>query len=150
MTAPRIVDCTGAHVSVLSALHALCFADPWSEKAMADLLAMPGAFGLISLDGEDPTGFILCRGAAGEGEVITLGVVPTARGRGIGAGLIVAAAGRARTAGLRRLFLEVAEDNKAARALYGGAGFSEVGRRGAYYARPDGPAVDALILALDL
>ncbi|MFA4893699.1 GNAT family N-acetyltransferase, partial [Brevundimonas sp.] len=52
--------------------------------------------------------------------------------------------------GARRLFLEVAEDNEAARALYGRAGFSEAGRRPRYYARADGSRRDALLLALDL
>jgi ribosomal-protein-alanine N-acetyltransferase len=60
-------------------------------------------------------------------------------------GLVLAVAG-----GAERMFLEVAEDNAAARALYARAGFAEAGRRRGYYARPDGPAADALVLALDL
>ena len=53
-------------------------------------------------------------------------------------------------AGAVRLFLEVAEDNVAARALYERAGFGQIGRRKAYYAAPDGGRTDALVLALDL
>jgi ribosomal-protein-alanine N-acetyltransferase len=52
--------------------------------------------------------------------------------------------------GATRLFLEVADDNAAALALYARAGFSEAGRRPGYYARPDGVRQDALILALNL
>jgi ribosomal-protein-alanine N-acetyltransferase len=52
--------------------------------------------------------------------------------------------------GATRLFLEVADDNAAALALYARAGFSEAGRRPGYYARPDGGRQDALILALNL
>ena len=49
------------------------------------------------------------------------------------------------------MFLEVAEDNRAARALYAAAGFASVGRRPAYYARPGAAdAVAALILRRDL
>ena len=59
---------------------------------------------------------------------------------------IVAAA----QAGAVRLFLEVAEDNAAARALYDRAGFRPIGRRKAYYARPDGGRTDALVLGRDL
>jgi ribosomal-protein-alanine N-acetyltransferase len=44
------------------------------------------------------------------------------------------------------LFLEVAEPNMAARALYAGAGAKDVGRRRRYYA--DG--ADALVLRIDL
>ena len=49
----------------------------------------------------------------------------------------------------RKVFLEVAEDNAAARALYAKLGFQEIGRRRAYYKRPGG-AVDALTLGLEL
>ena len=44
--------------------------------------------------------------------------------------------------GAERLILEVSAGNDAARALYRGAGFTEIGRRRAYY--PDGS--DALVL----
>jgi ribosomal-protein-alanine N-acetyltransferase len=44
------------------------------------------------------------------------------------------------------MFLEVAEGNAAARALYGAAGFAEAGRRRRYYA--DGG--DALVLRREL
>jgi ribosomal-protein-alanine N-acetyltransferase len=44
------------------------------------------------------------------------------------------------------VLLEVAEDNVAARALYGAAGFLEVGNRPAYYRRRSGPTVAALTL----
>lgn len=55
-----------------------------------------------------------------------------------------------RAASTKRLFLEVAEDNRAALALYRSLGFSEVGRRKRYYERPGAAAVDALVLALAL
>jgi ribosomal-protein-alanine N-acetyltransferase len=44
------------------------------------------------------------------------------------------------------MFLEVAEDNAAALALYTAAGFATTGRRRAYYRRPGGLLVDALML----
>jgi len=48
--------------------------------------------------------------------------------------------------GARKIFLEVAEDNAAALALYLGAGYSEIGRGAGYYRRADRPAVAALVL----
>src|SRR5690606_39301837 len=48
-------------------------------------------------------------------------------------------------AGVRRCFLEVADDNRAAQALYAGFGFSIVGRRPGYYGQGEA-ARDALVL----
>jgi ribosomal-protein-alanine N-acetyltransferase len=56
----------------------------------------------------------------------------------------------ARKAEARRLFLEVAESNGAAIALYKQTGFADVGRRKAYYVRAGAPPEDALMLALEL
>jgi ribosomal-protein-alanine N-acetyltransferase len=56
----------------------------------------------------------------------------------------------ARRAEVKRLFLEVAADNAAALRLYKGLGFAAVGRRKAYYRRPGGQPVDAVVLALAL
>jgi len=56
---------------------------------------------------------------------------------------------RAAALGAERMFLEVAEGNVAARALYARAGFSEAGRRRGYYSRNDGSREDALVLALN-
>ena len=56
-----------------------------------------------------------------------------------------AAAGCAAVAGAQSLWLEVAQDNAAALALYAAVGFEVIGRRPAYYRRAKG-AVDALTL----
>jgi|TARA_B100001964_G_C14071093_1_gene525917 ribosomal-protein-alanine N-acetyltransferase len=54
-------------------------------------------------------------------------------------------AGQAQDLGAGELFLEVAEDNGAALALYAGAGFVQVGRRQGYY-QGAGGARAALVL----
>ncbi|MEO5336348.1 MAG: GNAT family N-acetyltransferase [Magnetospirillum sp. WYHS-4] len=131
-----------AHAALLAALHAPCFSDGWPESAFRDLLAMPGAFALLAADG----GFILCRQAADEAEIITLAVLPERRRAGLGRTLVEAARAEAARRGAATMFLEVAADNPAARVLYESLGFREAGRRKGYYARPGGPAVDALVL----
>lgn len=128
--------------AVLAELHRSCFAAPWSETEFAALLGQPGVVAAAEAEG-----FILIRVAADEAEILTLAVRPDARRRGLGRRLVEAGARAAAGRGAARLFLEVAEDNVAARALYGAAGFVEAGRRRAYYPRPEGPAADALILA---
>jgi ribosomal-protein-alanine N-acetyltransferase len=52
--------------------------------------------------------------------------------------------------GAARLFLEVAEDNSPARALYESAGFAETGRRRGYYARDGAAPVNAFLLEKQL
>ena len=121
-------------------------ADSWSAAAFARLLAMPGAFALVAARDEVPAGLVLARVAADEAEIITLGVAPQARRRGIGRLLAGAAAARAAESGAVRLFLEVAAANTAAQHLYQALGFRKVGRRARYY--PDG--TDAVVLARPL
>ncbi|MBY0338017.1 MAG: GNAT family N-acetyltransferase [Acetobacteraceae bacterium] len=102
------------------------------------MLGLPGAIGWL----RDGQGFILARVAADEAEILTLAVVPEARRQGVATALVEAACAAALLAGARVMFLEVAEDNGAARALYAALGFAVAGRRRGYY----GPGRDALLL----
>jgi ribosomal-protein-alanine N-acetyltransferase len=133
------VPAGAAQAPALAALHAECFppAEAWSAEAIAGLMAMPGVAAL-HCPGE---GFLLFRVAAEEAEILTLAVRPEARRRGVGRALLSAAMAAASGAGARRMLLEVAATNRAARALYEGAGFVTAGVRRRYYA--DG--TDALI-----
>ena len=63
-----------------------------------------------------------------------------------GDGLLQAALEAAEREGAKAVYLEVAEDNVAARRLYASHGFEEAGRRRAYYPRAGAGAVDALVL----
>ena len=133
----------------LAAIHAEAFDDPWSADAIAGVLAAPGAFALAIGEPGPLVGFVLCRRTADEAEILTLAVRPADRRRGLAATLLNASIALVTVAGATSMFLEVAEDNPAALALYAGAGFVDVGRRPDYYARPAG-AVAARILRRDL
>ena len=130
--------------ALLAAMHESAFEAPWGEAEIAALLTGPGGFAVIARE-DEPAGFILCRAVGGEAEILTLAVKPQARGRGLGRALVEAAFGLARQAGADAMFLEVAEDNEAAIALYQTAGFRLAGRRPGYYRRDDG-ATDALVM----
>ena len=134
----------------MAALHAETFERPWGEAAFSQALATPHGAGFAALQGQDWLGFILLQGLgtpiagrAGEAEILTLGVHPEARRRGIGSRLIA----HARTQlSLGKILLEVAADNQAALALYAASGFQSDGRRPAYYKNPDGSRVDAILM----
>ena len=100
----------------------------WSEAQLADELARPDGHVLVALD-RGLLGHAVGRDLAGEGEVLSIVVAPEARRRGLGSALLLAL--------LERLegptFLEVRASNVAARGLYAGHGFAEVGVRPRYY-----------------
>ena len=150
-SAPLAIRPTGPFdLTLLAELHAACFAERWDAPALASLLAMPGALaflasGPIGRD-EEPLGFVLLRAIAGEAEIISIGVRPEARRRGIGRRLLEAALAAAAAGGAERLFLEVAADNYQALGLYLSHDFTEVGRRPNYYQR-NGGGIMALVLS---
>ena len=140
----RAVPPEGA--AALGRLHAAAFDRPWPAAEIEALARSPGVCVLAAEDAQGQAlGFVMARRVADEAEILTLAVAPAARRRGVARALVEAAAGL----GANRLFLEVAADNAAARALYAVAGFAEVGRRRGYYPRADGPAADALVLRRD-
>ncbi|MBV1886839.1 MAG: GNAT family N-acetyltransferase, partial [Parvibaculaceae bacterium] len=105
-------------------------------------------------------GFIMVRAGGGEAEILTICVVPAARGQRLGERLITTALAHLlafgepispdpenATKGVP-LFLEVAESNQAARALYVRMGFEIVGKRPNYYRHEDGRQETALMMKL--
>ncbi len=133
-----------AHAAVLAAIHGAAFPRAaWGAGAFQVQLEMHSVLGLLDSRG----GFALLRITADEAEILTLGVLPAMRRRGIARDLLDDGIRRVCALGARTLFLEVGVGNRPARALYEAAGFREVGRRPSYYATGE----DALILraALD-
>ena len=145
------------HVEVMAALHTESFDEGWSAGSFDTTLRMPGAYGFVAVRREDdePLGFALFRAAlsgegGGEAEVLTIATRPQARGQGIARVLMEQGVDLARELGVQTMFLEVAADNGLALGLYQSLGFQQTGRRKAYYARPGGPRVDALVMAYDV
>ena len=154
------VQAAGAcDVALLAELNRLCFhvsegegfvGAPWSARSLAEVLALPGAFGLLASEGDQPVGFLLGQSLFEEAEVLSLGVLAGRRRAGHGRRLLTAATAEAARRGARRLQLEVAEDNRIARTFYEALGFVLAGRRRNYYLTPDGRTLDALLFARPL
>jgi ribosomal-protein-alanine N-acetyltransferase len=126
----------------LAALHALCFTTPrpWSAGEFAALLESRGIF-LIT----HRNGFALGRIAGPEAELLTIAVHPAAQNAGHGRYLMDEFLCKAATIGAKDIFLEVAENNAAAIALYVKSGFKKVAKRKQYFKQINGPALTALI-----
>lgn len=130
----------------LAAMHRACFPDdPWDADALERILGLSGSFGHLAWQDDNPIGFILARDLGDEAEILSLGVLPACRRRGIGRALLAAVAAEAAARHSGAIVLEVAADNDAARRLYAAFGFVAAGRRPRYYRRIAGTA-DALIL----
>lgn len=135
---------TAAHAEALAAIHAAAFPpdEVWSATVISLHVGLPGGYGFV-----DPRGaMVLARTVMDEAEILTLAVHPAARRQGLGRDLLQAAMQRAAETDAQTMFLEVAEENVAARTLYAKCGFAEVGRRKRYYANGD----DALVMRVTL
>jgi ribosomal-protein-alanine N-acetyltransferase len=146
-----IVPMAVRHIDALMAYERDMFGtEAWSARGYRDELADTELRYYVAA--EDDAGALL--GWAGvyvvadSAEVLTVGVVPTARRHGIARLLLARLLDEARRRGAREVFLEVRVDNTAALALYDREGFARVGRRRGYY---DHGRVDAVVMrrALD-
>ena len=121
-------------------LHAKCFPEkPWSGQDFEDL-KKSGCEVIASQNG-----FVVYRQTLDEAEIITIGVHPEARRTGIATAMLGIVEGELCKNGVKTLFLEVAENNHPARALYEQNGYVQIGVRPKYY---DG--VDAIMMKKDL
>ena len=136
----------------VAVLHAASFARPWSVLEVEQLIRDPSVIGHAATDGRNSAviGFILTRVAADEAEIISVAVGKSERGRGIARQLVAANLAEAASRNVGSVFLEVDEQNTAARALYDRLGFQPVGMRTAYYRKPDGTAATAIVMRLDM
>lgn len=146
----RVDSARPAAAAEIAALHGASFARGWSTDEIEGLLADRAVVADVlraSAGNAAIAGFSLSRVAADEAELLTIAVARRWRGKGGSRELLARHMARVAAAGAKRIFLEVDEDNVAARALYARFGFHEVGRRAAYYTRADGGRGNALILA---
>lgn len=138
-------ELTVCDAKAMAAIHAVCFDRGWPELDMAVHLQKDTCFGA----GEPLISFIICRQSADQAEILTIATTPEEQGTGQAKQILSGAMSSLKQQGVRTLFLEVAEDNMPAQALYRRAGFTQMGRRPAYYRRAGG-RVAALTFSKDL
>ena len=113
----------------------------WAERSLEESADSATGVALVSESLGEITGFVLGRHIGDEAEILNLATLPEKRRRGEGRALLEKALAEFQTRGVRRVFLEVRESNVKAIAFYKKHGFSEAGRRKAYYREPEEAAL---------
>lgn len=121
-------------------------ANRWGEQAWSDELAARDRLILVGRENDTLVAVATFQISDEVADLHRVIVTPGHRGRGLARQLMVAGIDWASAMGARRMLLEVAEDNLAARRLYEKYGFTTIARRPRYY----GDGADALVLALEL
>ena len=138
---------TAAHLLQVAELEALCFADPWSEKAL-ELLVGNEAYGAVCLQ----DGRVMAYGgilwAPFEGQITNIATHPDARRCGMGAAILehLIEVAKARP-DCEQLSLEARVSNIPAISLYERYGFLQMGIRRGFYKHP---TEDAYVMCLSL
>ncbi len=154
MPSVKLLPVGAALHMVIAVLHQRCFDDGWTSYTVGEVMRMTGAFGYVAVleaeEEETPIGFALACGTFDEWELLSIAVLPAHRRIGAARQLLNAMLAGTRARGGDKLFLEVAEDNFAARRLYEAYGFVQIGRRPGYYKRHAAPPMAALTMRRDL
>ena len=147
---PVLSEAASRDAAAIAALHAASFRRGWSEQEVEGLLTDRAVIAHRALTGAKLTGFIMSRLAADEAEILSVAVARAGQGRGLARALLNLHMRRLAGLGVKAVFLEVDEHNKAAIRLYRRAGFGEVSRRPNYYPGATATPAAALVLRRDL
>lgn len=128
-------------------LHAAAFDKPWSAAALAEIFSLPGTLAMGVETDADLRAFISIQIVGDEGDIQTLAVQPASRRQGLASKLLLRSHDVLGQRGVKRIMLDVAEDNHAARALYSALGYRMDGKRPGYYRRGPKSRIDAVLMS---
>ena len=121
---------------------------PWSASQYKEEFSSPTRHFVVALDdAQSIIGYagVFAPGGA-EADVLTVGVIPSQRGKGIARQLMALITDWAKQQGSIAMMLEVKVDNLEAIGLYESLGYSKLNVRKDYF----GAGLDALVMRLDL
>jgi ribosomal-protein-alanine N-acetyltransferase len=130
---------------LLADIHGRCFDDGWSVRDFQEILSQDVFFGFLGSEKKIAAGFIVGKMVCDEIEIITFCVLPEFRNRGVGKTLIAEIENQARNNSVKKIFLEVSENNAPAKKIYERLGYAEISKRFAYYRTKNGDS-DALVM----
>lgn len=147
---PLIEPATLRDAQRLAQLHAASFHRSWGEGEFEGMIAERNTLVHRLRLGRKIIGFAISRIGADEAEILSIAIDADKRGRGLSRNLLLTHLGHLAGRGVRRIFLEVEENNAPARRLYERCGFAVVGRRERYYQQASGEQLNALLMRRDL
>jgi ribosomal-protein-alanine N-acetyltransferase len=121
---------------------------PWSASQYKEEFSSPTRHFVVALDeAQNIVGYagVFAPGGA-EADILTVGVVPSHRGKGIAKALIAQITDWANSQGSTAMMLEVKTDNSEAIGLYESLGYSTLNIRKDYF----GAGLDAQVMRLEL
>jgi ribosomal-protein-alanine N-acetyltransferase len=121
---------------------------PWSASQYREEFSSPTRHFVVAVDdAESIIGYagVFAPGQA-EADILTVGVVPNHRGKGIAKALMALLTDWARAQGSTAMMLEVKVDNSEAIGLYQSLGYSKLNIRKDYF----GAGLDAQVMRLEL
>jgi [ribosomal protein S18]-alanine N-acetyltransferase len=121
---------------------------PWSTSQYKEEFSAPTRYFVVAEDeAKNIIGYagVFAPGGA-EADVLTVGVVPEQRGKGVARRLMALVTEWADQQGSTAMMLEVKVDNLEAIGLYESLGYSKLNTRKDYF----GPGLDALVMRLEL
>ena len=121
---------------------------PWSASQYKEEFSSPTRHVVVAVDADQKIiGYagVFAPGAA-EADILTVGVVPEHRGKGVAKALMALIANWAKEQGTTAMMLEVKTDNLQAIGLYESLGYSTLNIRKDYF----GAGLDAQVMRLEL
>lgn len=136
-----------ADVKGIAAIEQTCFSSPWNYETIEhEINESNTAHYFVAYSDGKLAGYIGVWILLDECQINKVAVLPEYRNKGVAKAILLQIIDSTRKRGTRRWMLEVRANNKAAQALYSGAGFVKVGLRKAYY---DNPVDDAVLMNLE-
>ena len=135
-----------ADVDEVHALEQRVYPHPWSHGNFTDSLAS-GYHGWVLRDDDGAlVGYFLLMEVVDEAHLLNVAVDADRQGQGIGRYLLDKVMACARGLSMESVLLEVRPSNLRALHIYERYGFTQIGRRKAYYPAHDGQREDAIVM----
>lgn len=142
---PHIRPMTGDDLASVLVVETRAYTHPWSEGILRDCLRVGYSCWVCEMS-DTVVGHAVMSVAMGEAHLLNICIDPELQGRGVGRRLLHRLLRVAREQHADTMFLEVRSSNDAARWLYEGEGFGEIGERRGYYPTHAGRE-DAIVYA---